>query len=139
MKNDLTAWSVLALHAEDVPAPVDRQADLSLQLQLVLQEVTHLLWVEQVTEDPDLCSLPLDVGVARGQLGGLNKAAHRPPRLQTSETQLRNTTGLKNIFTSVAGVITKIKDQFRFRQKHWDDTSRTTGASWGTSCLIQLV
>lgn len=117
MKNELTAWSVLALHAEDDPASVDRQADLSLQLQLVLQKVTHLLWVDQVTEDPDLCSLPLDVGVTRGQLGGLNKATHRPPRLQTSGTQFRNTTALKNIFTSVVGIITKIKDQFRFRQK----------------------
>lgn len=60
--------SEAALHAEDGSQSVDRQVDPPRQLQLLLQEASHLLGVENVTEHADLRPLPLDVGVARRQL-----------------------------------------------------------------------
>ena len=40
-----------------------------------------LLRVEEVTEDPDLPVLPLDVGVTRWQTGPLDGAVELPPHL----------------------------------------------------------
>lgn len=57
----------VALHAEDVPVSVDHEADLSKELQLVLEAASGLLRLDQVTEHPDLRSLPLDVGVTGRQ------------------------------------------------------------------------
>lgn len=73
--------SVSRLHAEDVSQSVNRQADPPRQLQLVLQETSHLLRVEDVTEHPDLRPLPLDVGVTRRQPGVPDAVAQRTPHL----------------------------------------------------------
>lgn len=69
------------LHAEDVSLPVDRQDDRPRQLQLGLQETSHLLGVEHVAEHPDLRPVPLDVGVARGHPGSAHRPAQSPPHL----------------------------------------------------------
>lgn len=71
-----------ALHPEDVPPPADHETDLSTQLQLILQEVTHLLWVDHVTVHPDLCQLPLNVGVTHRQPRHPYKAVHGLPHLK---------------------------------------------------------
>ncbi len=70
------------LQAEDVSQSVDRQDDPPWQLQLLLQESSHLLRVENVTEHPDLRPLPLDVGVTRRQPGAPDGPAQSPPHLQ---------------------------------------------------------
>lgn len=70
-----------SLHAEDVSQSVDRQADTPRQLQLLLQEMPHLLRVCNITEHPDLRTVPLDVSVARRQPGSPDGPVQRTPSL----------------------------------------------------------
>lgn len=78
---DHTVPAEARLHAEDVSQPADRQADPPRQLQLVLQETSHLFRVDDVAEHPDLRPLPLDVGVARWQPGAPDRPAQSLPHL----------------------------------------------------------
>lgn len=82
VNSEIPESDYFSLHAEDVSRSVNRHADPPRQLQLVLQETSHLLGHQNVAEHPDLGLLPLDVSVTAGQLGGAPDApGQRTPHL----------------------------------------------------------